>query len=107
MNADGRVKTDGWLPRAVAHAGDILAVDPGGMEGDSPAVATYCETITDQTPGFNLKTFDRAIDVTNGAAGAAFLPKHVPRFQRSTKFDVDIALSKIAYARETEFKMRG
>src|SRR6202012_5959714 len=54
----------------------------------------------------DLETFDRTVHVTHGAAATRFLAEDVPWFERRTKFELKIALRKVADDRETKFEVR-
>ena len=94
------------MPRAITHAGHAFAVRAGRVQRHAPAVAGDGEAVADESARLDLEAFERAVHVTHGAAAARFFAEHVPRFERSAEFDLDIALFQIADAREAEFEVR-
>src|SRR5437773_2291276 len=54
----------------------------------------------------DFEAFSAAVDVPRRAAGGAFFPRHMPRFERRAQFDMQIASLRNPDARETKLEMR-
>src|SRR4051812_21862016 len=106
MGSDGGMQALGWLPRAITHTGDALAVDASGMERDAVTVGGEDEAVARESAGLDLQALHRAVDVADRAARARLLAQHVPRFERRTQFDVDVANIELAHPREAELEVR-
>ena len=76
------------------------------MHRNAAAIDGQGEAIANESACFDLETFERAVHVTNGAARRAFLAKDMPRFQRGAEFHLNVALGKVADAREAELEVR-
>src|SRR5579859_3695326 len=107
MYADGRLQAYRWLPRPVTHAGVEFTIDAGGVQWQTPSIASDDKAVRGQSSRFDLEALDRAVDVTNCAAGSRLLPQHVPGFERGAQLDVNIPLTEVAEPRKPKFKMRG
>src|SRR5271170_2101357 len=69
------------------------------------AVASDCETITNEAARLDLQALKRAVHITHRATAAGLFAEDMPRLERSAEFDLNVALLQIADAREAKFKM--
>ena len=78
---------------------------PVGCNGTRSAVDRDGKTVADESVRLDLQTFQRAVHVTHRAAAPGFFTEHMPRFERSAKLELNVALLQIANTRETKFEV--
>ena len=106
VHADRRVQRRGRLPRAVAHAGDVLADASRRLQRQRAAVAGHDVALADETRREHLQPLERRIDVAGRSPGRAFLAQHVPGLERAAQREMDAAHRDFAHRREAELEMR-
>ena len=55
---------------------------------------------------FDLQSFERRIDVADGASSSRFLSQNVPRFDGLSQFDLDTAMNDVSKNWKTKIKVR-
>ncbi len=102
IDVDRRMQTRGRLPRAKAHAADVLAVDAGRSHRHARSRCSAIDESFRSVAGhLHLQPFERRVDVAHRTARRALFAHHVPRLQRLAQFERHVAVADLAVARES------